>query len=66
MPEQEDAETAQILEMRELYELAQNIFLDWTFEEDKKLIEDEHFARWLNLYLKFDKNKAYGLHDGNK
>lgn len=40
-----------------MYERALNSFLDQIFEVNKDLIEDEHFARQFNLYLKYNKDK---------
>jgi hypothetical protein len=44
-----------VFEIEEKYDKILNKFLDEIFELNKDLIDDEHFAKQFNLYLKYNK-----------
>ena len=44
-------------EIEDSYDRILNKFLDEIFELNKDLIDDDHFAKQFNLYLKYDKKK---------
>ena len=46
-----------IEDIQETYDQLLNKFLDQIFEVNKDLIDDEHFSKQFNLYLKYNKDK---------